>query len=86
MASVNFSEKEYMAVASAAMDAYRHGDMQQAKALNELASKMNKTLSVVGHSALISFGPRRGQRDWRAPGPIDKELGLSSTDTGESVK
>lgn len=82
MASVNFSETEYMAVASGAMDAYRHGDMQQAKALNELASKMNKALSLASNKGL---GGLSGKGKFRAPGPIDKELGLSSSgDNGGS--
>ena len=46
MANVNFSQEEYGAVAGAALDAWRSGDRKDAATLNELASKMNKALSV----------------------------------------
>ena len=73
MASVNFSEKEYGAVAGAASDALRHRDMDDARTLNELASKMNKALTTAkfpGNSGLS------GKRKFQAPGPIDEQLGI----------
>jgi hypothetical protein len=75
MASVNFSEKEYHAVAGAAMTAYQHRDLDDARALNELASKMNKALSIRSVSKLPLYGSAPAA-NWRAPGPIDKELGI----------
>lgn len=74
MASVNFSEKEYRAVAGAAMGALQAKDRAAAEILNELAAKMNKSLSVANFSGLSNMGRERKQ--WRAPGPIDKELGI----------
>lgn len=77
MASVNFSEKEYRAVAGAAMVALSSGERQYAVLLNELASKMNKALSVANYAGLPNMGHQR--KTWRAPGPIDKELGVDAS-------
>lgn len=76
MASVNFSEKEYHAVCGAAVAALRMGKADYAAQLNELASKMNKGLSGASNRAGSDMGHARTK--WRAPGPIDKELGILS--------
>lgn len=84
MASVNFSEKEAGAVAEAAVNALKNGYRDRAVQLNELASKMNKSLSVAGMSGMSNMGHER--KKWRAPGPIDAELGLNnSVDSGKQT-
>lgn len=82
MASVNFSEKEYEAVATAAYYALRKGDRDGASLLNELASKMNHALTGARHPATPGF---RGvaRKKYRAPGPIDKELGIAGEPSGD---
>lgn len=79
MASVNFSEKEYFAVCGAAVAALHHGKSDYARLLNELASKMNKGLSAASNRPGSDMGLAR--RKWRAPGPIDEQLGISPSET-----
>lgn len=76
MPSVNFSEKEWRAVCGAAASAFRIQRKDDAVLLNELASKMNKSLSLARmprHSGLA-----QGKADFRAPGPIDAQLGIAA--------
>lgn len=81
MASVNFSEKEYGAVIGAAITALRRGDRQDAVLLNEMASKMNLALTRAAYPTVPGFAgvPRR---KFRAPGPIDEQLGVSPSESG----
>lgn len=45
MPSINISEQEFSVVASAAQDAFEKGCLDDAKALDKLARKMNAALS-----------------------------------------
>lgn len=62
MASVNISEKEFYAVASAASNALSRGDRATAYTLDDLAVKMNAALSKqTGRRAIGNWPMRNGK-------------------------
>lgn len=61
MSSVNISEKEFYAVATAAANALNRGDKETAYTLDDLAKKMNAALSrTAGRQAIGNFPLREG--------------------------
>lgn len=65
MASINVTEKDFEAVATAAMDAEESGDMDHAKALDKVARKINAALSAQTAARANPFPTYRTKTSWR---------------------
>lgn len=68
MANMSVSEKDFMVVAAAAMDAQDAGNSEAARSLDQIARKMNLALSMDGGSrkmAAFMSGNAAPKRTWR---------------------
>lgn len=66
MASINISEDDFKAVASAAVDAKLHGDIDHARALDKIARKINLSLSATETRPYAWIGGgKRTKLTWR---------------------
>lgn len=65
MPSINISEEDFAAVASAAQEAQGRGDEAEAKVLDKVARKMNAALSSATVSSITAFGRVSGKPKWQ---------------------
>ena len=73
MPSINVSEADFGAVASAAMDALQKGDSAQARALDKIARRINASLSGAKMSQLAPYGLLGKHLTWRdVPSTIEQ--------------
>lgn len=83
MASVSFTEKEYLALFGAAIDLEERGDTEDAAILDKLAQKMNTALSRSALSAAPRAKSMDGVAEFQAPSPLDT---YRNTHTAKAVK
>lgn len=73
MPSISISEADFTAVAGAAYDAKKAGDMEAAEALDKIARKINAALTTARMTPFgVAMGMNRSSLSWRdMPSTID---------------